>query len=132
MNRYALVCHPFTHVEVTSRKGTIIQLTAVILICSTLNIYLIFSCDPKLAFCGLDVTYNIGMVVYYVGVTTFDIFIWNLIPIIMTLTLTLKVMYTLAKNTEHQSNREPQERRASADKLISGRKHCFYCTEPTV
>ena len=100
VNRYALVCHPFTHIMVTSRKRTIIQLIAVILICSTFNIYLIFSYDPKLAFCGLEVTYNIGMVVYYVGVTTLYIVISNLIPIIVTLTLTLKVMYTLAKNSE--------------------------------
>ena len=83
LNRYALVCKPFKHYKVTSRKSTLAQITAVVTILLVVNIY-IFSKKNKLVF-------NICFFVMYVLLS-------HIIPILISVVLTILV------NSEFKNN----------------------------
>ena len=53
LNRYALVCRPFTHRNITSRKSTILQLTLITVACFFFNIYLFFVLVQPYSWCKL-------------------------------------------------------------------------------
>ena len=83
LNRYALVCKPFKHYKVTSKKSTLAQIAAVITILLVVNIY-IFSKKNKLVF-------NICFFVMYVLLS-------HIIPILISVVLTILV------NSEFKNN----------------------------
>ena len=83
LNRYALVCKPFKHYKVTSKKSTLAQIAAVVTILLVVNIY-IFSKKNKVVF-------NFCFFVMYVLLS-------HIIPILISVVLTILV------NSEFKNN----------------------------
>ena len=86
-NRYALVCKPFNHYRITSRKSVLIQIITIIIILPCLNFYLFFR--SKL-YIGI---YFISFFIVYVCLS-------HVVPMITSVILTVLVSHKISKNTE--------------------------------
>ena len=86
LNRYALVCKPFAHSHVTSRKSTLSQIAAVGTILLVLNIYNFFSKTVDL--------YNIGYLVVYVLLS-------HIVPVLISAVLTILVILEFTKKASN-------------------------------
>ena len=84
LNRYALVCKPFTHHRITSRKSTIIQIIILAVIVVIANI-------PS--FYSSRMTFRIYMICAIIGTVMI-----YFIPPIITLVLTILVIYELNRS----------------------------------
>ena len=81
INRYALVCRPFTHDRITSRKSMCIQIAAVtVLFVSSLS-YIYFSYDPEEQGCTVTGRYTPGLTIYYIGTVVVLIVMAFVIPL---------------------------------------------------
>ena len=97
INRFALVCYPFTHRRVTSRKSSLFQLLGITIFSSLGSIYIFFTHDPDAEFCTLNkATINI----YYISFSAIDTICSNIVPLLVTFILTSKVLRCLAQNKE--------------------------------
>ena len=97
INRYALVCHPFTHRKVTSKKSSLFQLLAVIIFSSVGCIYIFFSNDPNADFCTLD---KRTIHIYFIAFNIVDSVFSNIVPLGVTIILTTKILLALKKNKQ--------------------------------
>ena len=95
INRYALVCHPFTHRKITSRKSTMFQLLAAITFASVGSIYIFYTNDPDAEFCTLD---GKAIHIYFIGFNIVDSVLSNIVPLGVTIILTTKILFELKKN----------------------------------
>ena len=95
INRYAIVCLPFTHMKVTSIKSTIIQFVSGAVSIALLQIFNFFIQDPVDNYCRIvNVKY---FWVYFISIFTIDLVLLNLLPIVVTTVLTIKVVWTFVK-----------------------------------
>ena len=88
LNRYALVCTPFSHYRITSRKSIVTQILtiSIVLLCS--NLYVIFynrNSNP-------EETFRICTIIIYVIFS-------HILPIVASFILTLLVVCELSKNS---------------------------------
>ena len=97
INRYALVCHPFTHRKVTSKKSALFQLLAVIIFSSVGCIYIFFSNDPNADFCTLD---KRTIHIYFIAFNIMDSVFSNIVPLGVTIILATKILLALKKNKQ--------------------------------
>ena len=109
INRYALVCHPFTHRKITSRKSTMFQLLAAITFASVGSIYIFYTNDPDAEFCTLD---RKAIHIYFIGFNIVDSVMSNIFPLGVTIILTTKILFALKKNK--QTLHDGQERPATS------------------
>ena len=86
LNRYALVCKPFTHHRITSRKSTIIQIIILAVTVVIANI-------PSFLFYSSRMTFRIHMICEIIGTVMI-----YFIPPIITLVLTILVIYELNRS----------------------------------
>ena len=84
VNRYALVCKPFTHHRITSRKSTVIQLITLAVIAFTTNIPMILPWRMNATVFTIYEMISIVMIFY--------------IPLIITFVLTVLVICELNRN----------------------------------
>ena len=119
INRYALVCHPFTHRKITSRKSTMFQLIAAITFASVGSIYVLYTNDPDAEFCTLD---RKAIHIYFIAFNIVDSVLSNIVPLGVTIILTTKILFALKKNK--QTLHDGQERPAtSQSKSWMGKKN---------
>ena len=76
-NRYALICRPFTHHVITSKKSTLIQITTLTVVVATTEIYIFFQMT-----CFI---YNLCLLILY-GILSI------LLPLIISFVLTVLVI----------------------------------------
>ena len=98
VNRYALVCHPFTHKKVTSMKSTACLLTVALLLCASGALYIIFGMNTGRNNCSVNSQddvwiYVISKIVIYIIVST-------IVPLVVTAVLTIFVFRAFRNNTE--------------------------------
>ena len=84
VNRYALVCKPFTHHRITSRKSTVTQLITLAVIAFTINIPMFF--NRRMTERIFSIYELIGLIMVYY------------IPLIITFVLTVLVICELNRN----------------------------------
>ena len=84
LNRYALVCKPFAHSHVTSKKSTLSQIVAVGTILLVLNIYNFFS----------KAVYDFGYLVVYVLLS-------HIVPVLISVVLTILVILEFTKKASN-------------------------------
>ena len=85
VNRYSLVCKPFTHYRITSRKSTVIQIIILAVIAFTTNIPTIF-------------TWTMSNTMHIIYVLMIGFSIVYFIPLIVTFVLTVLVICELNRN----------------------------------
>ena len=88
LNRYALVCTPFSHHRITSRKSAITQILTIIIILMCSNLYLIFYDSNN----NPEETYLICLVIIYVICS-------HLVPVVASFILTVLVVCEFSRNT---------------------------------
>ena len=89
LNRYALVCKPFEHFRITSRKSTLMQMAAVTLMQLCLNMYAFM---PLLTLSHGEFCKICAVIVY--GLLS------HIIPIVVSVVLTILVFREVYKGTE--------------------------------
>ena len=95
INRYALICHPFSHSVVTSIKGAVIQILISLTLAAFGNMYLIFTFSPHNATCVIDEKIHFGksdISVFHFGFVAFTMLFFNVVPYIVTLILSVLVV----------------------------------------
>ena len=90
-NRYAMVCHPFTHKKVTSLKSTLRQLAVLLLLCTVAALYIIFVYDNENKYCSFE-TDNLW--IYYISTVVIHFVFSGLVPVTVTIALTILVIRT--------------------------------------
>ena len=122
INRYALVCHPFTHRTITSRKSTMFQLLAAIIFASVGSIYIFYTNDPDAEFCTLD---RKAIHIYFIGFNIVDSVMSNIFPLGVTIILTTKILFALKKNkqTLHDGQERKETSQNSHNKSRIGKKN---------
>ena len=95
INRFALVCYPFTHMKVTSRKAVLAQLVAMLMFSSLGSIYVFYTQDPTKDYCGIKAS---ALIIFYIGFGVVDSLFSNVIPVLIAMILTFKVIRTLKAN----------------------------------
>ena len=98
INRYALVCHPFTHRRITSRKSALFQLLGVVAFASIGSIYIFYSNDPDADFCTLNLK---TIHIYFIGFNIVDSVLSNIVPLGVTIVLTTKILLALKKKSNY-------------------------------
>ena len=122
INRYALVCHPFTHRKVTSKKSALFQLLAVTIFSSVGCIYIFFSNDPNADFCTLD---KRTIHIYFIAFNIVDSVFSNIVPLGVTIILTTKILLALKKNKqllEATGERSTETQHSSGTRVASRNK----------
>ena len=104
INRYALVCHPFHHKKVTSKKSTLTQLTGVLLFSLLGSIFVFYVWDPINPRCLLMNRNKKGMLIYYVGIIAMVMVMSGIAPILVTFFLSTRVIYALKRYKEDLSD----------------------------
>ena len=99
INRFALVCYPFSHKKVTSKTATLFQLLAFIIFSGAACVYTFYLFDPNADKCrlGKDRT---TLITFYIGVVVVDSVSSNIVPVIITMVLTYRVIRSLRKKKE--------------------------------
>ena len=89
LNRYALVCKPFSHFGITSKKSTTIQIIAIAITLPCLNIYHLIN-----FFSG-----NYPIDIFTTGIVIVYVLISHTVPIGVSVVLTIFVIHELRNNT---------------------------------
>ena len=84
LNRYALVCKPFSHIRITSRKSTLLQILTIITILPCAFIYYLRNLDLS-----IPIIWDIIM----------NCFLSHILPIVVSVVLTILVIREFTKNT---------------------------------
>ena len=100
LNRYALVCRPFTHRNITSRKSTILQLTFITVSCFVFNIYLFFVLIQPYSWCKLRYISGNRYVLSVILRIIVYVVISNILPLVVTGVLTGLVIRELSRSSE--------------------------------
>ena len=108
VNRYALICRPFSHQVVTSQTSTMIQLLITGVLSASAPVYVFFT------FAKCKVT---DMHIYFVLVLVFNIVLFGIIPILLIFILSLKIILTIKgrlmrvnpQNESSSNNNFPQK-----------------------
>ena len=90
LNRYALVCTPFSHYRITSRNSVIRQILTISAILLCFNLYLIFFDKAS----NPEETFSICIIIIYVIIS-------HIIPLVASSILTFLVVCEFSKNTSH-------------------------------
>ena len=114
VNRYALVCWPFTHHKITSMKSTLLQVSMVIILCASSSVYQFFFWSPKSDLCdNIDdkqvFPYLVTYIVYSVVFSIIPIFVTGILTILVVKTL-LKKQGTLGESSNKQGTMTAGER----------------------
>ena len=99
VNRYALVCHTFTHNKVTSFKSTISQLAVLLVLCAVIALYNVFGRDNGSNDCHLTPGTS-NMWIYFISTIVIKFIFSNVVPASVTMVLTILVVRTFRKNED--------------------------------
>ena len=94
-NRYAMVCHPFTHKKVTSLKSTLCQLAVLLLFCTVGALYIFFIYDNEKNYCLFEAD---NLWIYYISTVVIYFVFSGFVPVTVTIALTIHVFQTFKNN----------------------------------
>ena len=108
LNRYALVCKPFSHHRITSRRSTLKQIIAMSTILTLLGFLNIF-----------DISYLHGVCKAFLITVVFDVFLSHIVPLTVSVVFTMLVMREFRKNRSTFNESMNTRRESQGEKNIT-------------
>ena len=94
INRFALVCYPFSHKMATSNMSALMQLLGVFIFSAVGSVYTFYVQGLQAGRCSLKMS---GIMIFYIGFRVVDSICSNSIPVLVTMILTVKVIRSLKR-----------------------------------
>ena len=102
VNRYALVCHPFTHKSLTSMKSTVCHLAVSLSLCALGALYIVFGMNTGRNDCYINSKDNVW--IYVISTIVIYFILSTIVPLVVTTILTIFVFRAFRKNADSLGN----------------------------